>query len=75
MEMLSSGWMGSEHPVELWVSLFIAGQWDQVSLRVPSNGSMIHLGVGGSISTDATGGEDSSAVAAGGHTECGTRGL
>ena len=32
-----SGWMGSEHLMELWVSLFIAGGWTRQPLRVPSN--------------------------------------
>ena len=27
--------MGSEHLVELWVSLFIAGEWDQMAFKGP----------------------------------------
>ena len=42
--------MGSEHLVELWVSLFIAGEWDQMAFKGPFqpqqfNDSMIHCTV------------------------------
>ena len=30
-----SGWMGSEYLMELYVSLFIAGELDQVTFKVP----------------------------------------
>jgi len=30
-----SGWMGSEHLMELWVSLCIAGKLDQMAFRGP----------------------------------------
>ena len=30
-----SGWMGSEHLMELWVSLFTAGGLDQLAFKVP----------------------------------------
>ena len=32
---LWSGWMGSEHLMELWVSLCIAGELDQIAFRGP----------------------------------------
>ena len=34
---LRSVWMGSEHLMELWVSPFLAGEWDQKAYRVPPN--------------------------------------
>ena len=30
-----SGWRGSEHLVELWLSLFIAGEWGQMAFTGP----------------------------------------
>ena len=31
----NKGRLGSEHLMELWVSLFIAGEWDQMAFRSP----------------------------------------
>ena len=30
-----SGWRGSEHLMELWVSLFVAGELDQMAFKGP----------------------------------------